>query len=175
MMRFYKVFFGFRGLLACSCVIVILLTTSCNRAALSDTRASSEQAIRTLDSQWSKTAASHDVDGTVAFYADDAILLPPDEPLAGDKASIRASWAGTLPAMDTISWNVKTIEVAKSGELAYLTGAWTTTAKGPNGTPVPVIGKLLEVWKKQPIGQWKCAADIFNSDAPANPAPSSTK
>jgi len=160
------------GLMGCSCVIVILLATSCNRATPSDTRASSEQAIRALDSQWSKTAGSHDLDATVAFYAEDAILLPPDEPLAGDKASIRASWAGTLAAFQTISWEVKTIEVAKSGELAYLTGAWTATAKGPNGTLVPAKGKLLEVWKKQTDGQWKCIADTFNSDTPANPPPS---
>jgi ketosteroid isomerase-like protein len=70
---------------------------------------------------------------------------------------------------------VKTIEVAKSGELAYLTGAWTATAKGPNGAVVPATGKLLEVWKKQNDGQWKCVADTFDSDAPANPTPGSTK
>ncbi len=80
----YKTSFGVRGLAGCSCAIVILLATSCNRTTVPDTRASSEQTIRTLDSQWSKTAGSHDVDGTVAFYADDAILLPPDEPLAAD-------------------------------------------------------------------------------------------
>lgn len=79
-----------------------------------------------------------------------------------------------MAALQTISWEVKTIDVAKSGELAYLTEAWTATAKGPNGVPVPATGKLLEVWKKQTDGQWKCVADTFNSDAPAS-GTSSTK
>ena len=154
----------------CGCGILILLAVGCNKAA-PDTRASDEQAIRALDSQWSKTAGAHDLDGTVAFYSDDAILLPPDEPTASDKAAIRASWAGTLDALQAVSWEVKTIDVARSGELAYLTGAWVGTSKGPKGAPVQSTGKLLEVWKKQADGQWKCAVDTFNSDAPATPAP----
>jgi ketosteroid isomerase-like protein len=28
------------------------------------------------------------------------------------------------------------------------------------------VGKMVEVWKKQPNQQWKCVADIFNSDLP---------
>ena len=27
-------------------------------------------------------------------------------------------------------------------------------------------GKILEVWKKQPDGQWKCIVDAYNSDIP---------
>jgi len=30
-------------------------------------------------------------------------------------------------------------------------------------------GKILEVWRKQPDGGWKCAADTWSSDLPASP------
>jgi ketosteroid isomerase-like protein len=37
---------------------------------------------------------------------------------------------------------------------------------GPDGKPMGDVGKMVEVWKKQPNQQWKCVADIFNSDLP---------
>jgi ketosteroid isomerase-like protein len=37
-------------------------------------------------------------------------------------------------------------------------------------------GKLLEVWKKQSDGKWKCVIDNFSSDAPpVSPAPENNK
>ena len=158
-------------------IAITLAATGCNQAARPDTRKSDEETIRALDTQWSKTAGAHDLEATVAFYADNAVLLPPDEAAATDKASIRASWAGAFSALDTISWEVTRIEVAKSGDLAYLTGKWKATAKGPHGTAIPSTGKLLEVWEKQPDGKWKCIADTYNNDAPAtaDPGPATKK
>jgi ketosteroid isomerase-like protein len=161
--------FGLPLLPTLSCIAMTLCVTSCNQGAPPDTRATDEQTIRSLDMQWSQTAGAHNLDGTVAFYADDAILLPPDEPAATDKASIRTSWAGALNAFETLSWSVTRIEVAKSGDLAYLTGSWKGTSKGPGVVAIPATGKLLEVWGKQSDGKWKCIADTYNSDTPATP------
>lgn len=38
-----------------------------------------EQAVRDADAAWSKAAGAKDLDKTVSFYADDAIVLPPNE------------------------------------------------------------------------------------------------
>ncbi|WP_213804796.1 SgcJ/EcaC family oxidoreductase [Granulicella sp. dw_53] len=173
-MHYSKTIFSARAWTGSICIAATLLATSCNHATTPDTHAS-EQTLRALDSQWSKAAAAHDLDSTVAFYADDAILLPADEPLATGKAAIRAAWTSALPAFETISWETRTIEVANSGELAYITGAWKATTKGPDGTSVPSTGKIVEVWKKQADGQWKCIVDTYNADAPASPPPTPTK
>ena len=129
-----------------------------------------EAAIREADAQWSKAAGSLDVDKTVAFYADDASLLPPNEPIATTKEAIRAMWAGLLAPGTVISWEPTKVEVAKSGDLAYLVGTYKLSMKGPDGKPMDDHGKMVEVWKKQPNKQWKCVADIFNSDV-AMPSP----
>ena len=42
-----------------------------------DTKA--EQAVRDADAEWSKVAGAKDLDKTVSFYADDAIVLPPNQ------------------------------------------------------------------------------------------------
>jgi ketosteroid isomerase-like protein len=50
----------------------------------------------------------------VAFYADDAVLLPPNAPIATDRKSIRESWSGLLGPNTAVSWKVSKVEVAKS-------------------------------------------------------------
>jgi ketosteroid isomerase-like protein len=125
-----------------------------------------------LDEQWSATAAKNDLDGTVSYYSEDAVLLPPNAPIAKDRKSIRESWAGLLGPNTAVSWKVSKVEVAKSGELGYLYGTYQLTIKDPKGGPAfNDTGKILEVWKKQPGGQWKCTVDTYNSDIAVPAAP----
>jgi ketosteroid isomerase-like protein len=162
------------GLLLCL-IPSLFLTTSCAPSSSSDAHAA-EAAIRALDEQWSATAAKNDLIGTVAFYADDAVLLPPNAPIATDPKAIRESWAAMLVPGASVSWKVTKVEVAKSGELGYLYGTYSLTMKDPKGGPdIHDTGKLLEIWKKQPDGKWKCIVDTYNSDLPAAPAPEAKK
>ena len=64
------------------------------------------------------------------------------------------------------------VEVAKSGDLAYLYGTYQMTANGPDGKQMPDTGKMLEIWKKQADGNWKCIVDTWSSDLPPAPPPS---
>jgi ketosteroid isomerase-like protein len=59
------------------------------------------------------------------------------------------------------------VEVAKSGDLACLSGAYELTVNDASGKPVNDHGKYVEVWEKQSDGKWKCGTDIWNSDLPA--------
>ena len=152
------------------------VATSCAPSATSDSRAADASAIQALDEQWSATAARNDLEGTVAFYADDAVLLPPNAQIATDRKSIRESWAGLLGPNTAVSWKVSKVEVAKSGELGYLYGTYSLSIQDPKGgPPVRDTGKLVEIWKKQADGKWKCIVDTYNSDLPAIPAPEAKK
>jgi ketosteroid isomerase-like protein len=137
-----------------------------------DTRAADEQAVRAADIEWSKVAATRDLDATVAFYSDDASIFPPNAPVGANRQAIRDVWAGFLaPAVDEVSWQAGKVDVARSGELAYLTGTYKVVSHDAKGNASTEIGKMVEVWKKQADGKWKVVADIFNADAPAPPAP----
>jgi ketosteroid isomerase-like protein len=152
------------------------VNTSCTPSAAGDNRAADASAIQALDEQWSATAARNDLNGTVAFYADDAALLPPNAPIATDRKSIRESWAALLGPNTAVSWKVSKVEAAKSGELGYLYGTYSLSVQDPKGgPPVRDSGKLVEVWKKQADGNWKCIVDTYNSDLPAAPAPEAKK
>ncbi len=149
-----------------------IVASSCGPSQAPDIRASAEAAIRELDEQWSTTAAKNDLDGTVAFYARDAVLLPPNAPIAKEEKSIRDSWAALLGPNVAVSWTPTKIEVARSGELAYLYGTYQLSIKVPKGGPtVNDTGKILEVWKTQSDGKWKCVVDTYNSDFPVPAAP----
>ncbi len=96
------------------------------------------------------------------------MLLAPNAPIAADRKSIRESWAGLLRPDTKVAWRVSKVEVAKSGELGYLYGSYVVVVQDPRGgPPVRDTGKLVEVWKKQADGKWKCVVDTYNSDLPA--------
>src|SRR5437016_11620178 len=146
--------------------IALLSFTFVGTAAAADTKI--EQALRDADAQWSKVAGAKDLDKTVSFYADDATVLPPNQPMVTSKTGIRNLWKGFLESLTDISWKTSRVEMAKSGDMGYLIGTYTMTMK--DGTKD--TGKYCEVWKKQADGKWKVAADILNSDLPTTPASS---
>ena len=149
----------------CGCVAALMFSVGCNEKTPVDTRAE-EQTVRDLDVQWAKTAATRDVDATVAYYSDDATVSPPNEALATTKAAIRAGWAELLTPGNDISWQPSKVEVASSGDMAYSMGSYTLTMKDAQGNPVTDHGKYTEIWKKQADGKWKTVADMWNSDLP---------
>ena len=130
--------------------------------------------MRKLDAEWVKAAQSKQVDAWVAFYAEDATVLPPNEAMAADKDSIRKSVSGLLGAPGlSITWQPTKIEVARSGDLAYLYGKYEVSFDEAPGKRTTDRGKIVEIWKKQSNGTWKCVVDTWNSDLPAAaPAPS---
>jgi len=138
-------------------------------ASAADTK--SEQALRDADAQWSKAAGAKDLDKTVSYYADDAIVMPPNASAATTKEAIRKVWQDLIASPGlVISWKATKVEVAKSGDLACLSGTYELTMNDASGKPVNDRGKYVEVWEKQADGKWKCGADIRNSDLPAAPA-----
>jgi ketosteroid isomerase-like protein len=128
--------------------------------------AAAVDAVRAADAQWAKAAAAHDVEATIAYYADDAVVMPPNVAMALDKGAERKAWADILAPGAQISWTAGKIEAAKSGDVVYDVGIYTviTKAKGKLGKQTTDGGKYLVVWKKQADGKWKAEAAEWNSD-----------
>jgi uncharacterized protein (TIGR02246 family) len=162
------------GIVLSGILALVLFTSGCSQQSSQDTRAADESAVKETDEQWSKAAMANDLDGTVAYYSDDASILPPNAPIATGKPAIRAVWASMLNPHVTVSWQVTKADAARSGELAYVTGVYQIAAKDAEGKAQEDRGKLVEVWKKQADGKWKVVTDIFNSDVPL-PAPAEKK
>jgi len=149
----------------------VLILLGCAAAPQTDTRAADEATIRRADADWVAAAQTKKVDGWMLFYAEDAVVLPPNEEVAADPVDIRKSVGQLLglPGL-LISWQPTKVEVAKSGDLAYLYGAYKIGWNDSHGKLVTDHGKNVEIWKKQPDGTWKCIVDTWNSDLPTVPA-----
>jgi uncharacterized protein (TIGR02246 family) len=153
----------------------LLLLPGCAQTA-PDTRPAEEKTLKELDAQWSKAAGAKDLDATVAFYADDAVVMPGDAPVAKTRQAIRDLWAPMMAQDVSVSWQVNQTEVARSGDLGYARGVYQLVMKDAEGKTTTERGKLLEVWKRQADGKWRCAIDTFSADAPSVlPAPEKNK
>ena len=142
-------------------LVVFLCLAGCSPRSQPDL-AAEESAIRAANIAWAKTADPLDLDQMMSFFADDAIVLSPDAPIAVGKAAIRAS----LPPGFSARWDATRIEVARSGDLAYTIGTSEVTVRDASGAPTTPKGKWVGIWKKQADGSWKCAVDMPNFDAP---------
>jgi len=154
-----------------SLVLLLAIASSlaaCERMPAVDPQAEA-QAIRSIDSTAAQLVASKDLVGITNLYAEDAIFMPPNSPQAATPAEISAVWAGYLQANPSLSLELTKTEVSQAGDLAYSTGAYRMSMDGPTGARIEDEGKYVVAWKKVD-GQWKIAADIFNSNLPLAPA-----
>jgi len=140
-------------LFVCGCVFLLSFTFA-SPAAAADTKI--EQALRDLDAKWSAAAGAKDVDASRAMT----------------KETIRSAWKEMLTSPGAaITWKATKVEVAKAGDLAYVSGTYEQLMTDASGNPAKDRGKYVEIFKKQTDGTWKVIVDIWNSDLPA-PAPS---
>jgi uncharacterized protein (TIGR02246 family) len=129
-------------------------------AAMPDTRAADEAAIRAADAEFVKDAEAKDLDKCMALYADDAVLLGSGAPAAVGKDSVRKFIQGMLAAPGLkLTLNTTSVMVARSGDLAMDQGTVEATVTDKTGKPVTSTSQYVLVWKKTPDGSWKIAAD----------------
>ena len=157
-------------------LLLLALATACQTQTTADTHAADEAALRNLDSEWSKAAGARDVDKTVSYYAADAMVMPPNIPSLTTKEAIRGLWQSMLGSSGfSGGWSATRVEVARSGDLGYVSGTYEFAERDAGGQPMTDKGKYLEVWKKQSDGSWKCVIDMFSSDLPTTAPPAEKK
>jgi uncharacterized protein (TIGR02246 family) len=147
-------------------LVAALSASGCNMLARVADRESEEQVIRTLDAEWVAAVATKDAAAVADFYASDGSVLPPNGPEAKGPEAVTKFWQGLfgLPNFQ-LTFAPTQVVVAKSGDLAYDIGTYSLSFDADQG-PVQDAGKYVVVWKKV-RGQWKVAADMFSSNAPA--------
>jgi ketosteroid isomerase-like protein len=113
--------------------------------------------------EWSQVAASGDLERTLAFWSDDAIVMPPGQPAVVGKAAIREFLKQTsaIPGF-TISWEPEQASVVDAGDVGYLVERNRVTFSDATGTTQVQFGKAVTVWRKDSTGTWKCVVDIWN-------------
>ena len=125
-----------------------------------------EAAIRGQVDRWMQLIKAKDAAAIAGLYAEDGAVMPPNAPIGKGRAAIQQTWASLVATPEfELAIVPEQIVVASSGEMALDRGTYKL-AMAPDGKPMTDTGKYVVVWRKVD-GQWKAAADIFNSDLPA--------
>ena len=136
-----------------------------NAAATVDSGAE-EQAVRAQVDRWLGLVKAKDAAAISALYTDDGAVMPANAPIAKGHAAIQQTWASLMQIPGfALTFTPDQVIVSSSGDMALDRGTYSLTV-APNGTPQTDTGKYVVVWRKVG-GEWKAAADIFNSDLPA--------
>ena len=130
--------------------------------------ASHEQAIRKTNDRWLALIRDHDAVAVSKLYASDGAMMAPGAPIAQGQPALEKAWGGMMqmPGFG-LTFKADKIVVAKGGDMALDQGTYQFSLSGPNG-PTKDIGKYVVVWRNID-GQWKVAADIFNTDGTSTP------
>jgi ketosteroid isomerase-like protein len=129
--------------------------------------AAAEAAVRRTDADWAAATSTVSVDAWVAFYAADAIARLPDDRLASGGELLRRNVSRFLARPHlSIAWRPIKVELAESGDLAFLTGAYELRFGDSLGAQVSDRGRRLEIWRKRADGNWRCIVDAWNLDEP---------
>ena len=148
---------------AVACVLLLSMGAASARAAGFDTKAVD---LIKLDEQWSKVAATRDAERVAAFYADDAVAYPNNEPAAVGREAAQKVWARYFAdSTFAISWKTVHAGVSVSGDLGYTAGTYEDSFAGPDGKRVTEVGKYVCTWRREKNGAWKAIHDIWNTDA----------
>ena len=125
-----------------------------------------EQAIRGHVDRWLQLVEAKDAAAIAELYAEDGAVMPPNAPIGKGRAAIQQTWASMMrtPGFD-LTITPEQIVVSSSGDMALDRGTYSLTI-APDGATQTDTGKYVVVWRKIG-GEWKVAADIFNSDLPA--------
>lgn len=125
-------------------------------------------AIRLASERWLELIREKNASAIAQLYAEDGALMPPNSPMAKGHRDIQSAWQSMMqvPGFD-LTFKPETIVVSSSGDMALDRGTYDLTMNPPGG-PVRDNGKYVVVWRKID-GEWKAAADIFNSNQPPSP------
>jgi ketosteroid isomerase-like protein len=115
-----------------------------------------------IDREFSDYSVAHGAAEAFKVYLlKDALQLPAGEhPIHGRDAIYESMKPGD--GSYTLSWSPEDGAVSRSNEMAYTWGIYTVTTKDAQGVEHSRTGKYLNVWRRNPEGNWRVAVDIGN-------------
>ncbi len=124
-----------------------------------------------LRDQWASSLHEKRIDDAIALYTDDADFLQPDGSLVHGSAALRALYQTVTTQFDSnLQFASRKTEV--SGNLAYDSGSYTETLLvHATGSQLNLSGNYLTVYRRDPSGHWRIAAQSWSVLAPTSATP----
>ena len=128
-----------------------------------------EKAIMDQHHQANQALTKGNLEALMSAYADDVVMMPPNQAELVGKAAVRSMWQDLLRDF-TVQVSVSTEEVKVLGEWAFERGTFKMElTPRAGGAPVRDFGKYLDILRLQPDGTYKYSRVMFNSSQAPNP------
>ena len=122
--------------------------------------AQDKSTIQLIEDRLARAMLADDGKAAAAVYAEDAVLIPPGEPMVSGRTNIDAYWkdhAAGLAEMKLTSMDVQSLGPDSAREI----GTYAGKTKGNN--PVSFSGKYVLIFRKIET-EWVATTDIWNAD-----------
>ena len=125
-------------------------------------------AIKARFDEYAQFLLSGDWDAFVSLFIENAVVMPPNEPILQGREAIKTSEEASPPIQEFM---IPVVEVDGRGDIAYVRGSYSLKIE-MEGVPEPIqdSGKYISILRKQEDGSWLFAVDIWNSDMPLPPS-----
>lgn len=123
-----------------------------------------------MNRDFAKALVAKDAAAAANLYAEDASLLPPNEPMVTGRANIQKYWQGGIDA-GIVGATVHTTAAASDGNLGYEIGTFELQLKDSAGNIIIDKGKYTELLKRDSTGKWISIYGMWNSDTAPETAP----
>lgn len=130
------------------------------------TDVAAEEKIRRLRDSYMRAEDSGDVEGCLAHWTEDGVLLPPGEPAVAGMGALRKWYRSNF---DQFGFDFKMTldEIQLSGDWSFARGSFAgMVIPKAGGESIEVKGKYLEIHRRQADGTWKFARHMWSSDSP---------
>jgi uncharacterized protein (TIGR02246 family) len=128
---------------------------------------SGADAIKAVADAYVKAALAGDAKAIAALYTDDALEMPPNQPLIKGRAAIQQYYEKEMASgMKMTSFTLTHLDTQAMGDRGYDVGTYrqSLALKGAT-TPINDSGKYTVILRRSAAG-WKIASAIYNSDQP---------
>ena len=115
-----------------------------------------------IHAAFEKAFNSGDLDGLIALYEKNAVLVAEPSRTVTGHSAIREAYEGYLAMRPKMT--LETVSAFESDGLALLHGRWSLKGTGPEGAEIRMTGRNSEVVRRQPDGTW-----LFIIDNPFTP------
>lgn len=167
-----------RNLFLCAFAPVWMLTfAGCQTAPTPEPKrdvAADTAAINALRDKVTAAFNSADAAALAAAYADDAIMMNPNQETVEGKQAIQASYEAMFKenaGKIAVTLVLTPLETQLAGDWAYDRGNATSSITPKSGKPVEQSGKYLVILKRQSDGSWKLHREMSNMNNPPPSAP----
>lgn len=146
-------------------LVVVLALSACSGSdnSMQTEVSASMTELGQMNRDFAAALNAKDAKAAAALYTEDAVLIPPGEPLVRGRAAIEEYWRGAIESGGVRDVSVETIDALSSGSLGYETGSFVLTANGPDGETLTDSGRYIEILRREPDGRWLSTHGIWNA------------